>query len=211
MQDRINRIFGEAYLRNNDDDVLNRGDWRPPVDIYENDKHEIVLRAELPGLKREDLDIRVENNTLTLRGERKRDAEVKQESYHRVERTYGAFSRSFSLPDHGQHREGAGHLRRRRADHHAADARGSRSRGRFRCRSTKFPMHISRTVPDPTRRTDGALATRPERRHDYRLTLRRPDAPTVRPHLVRSRWHFLRPYLTTLTGDIQQPRTGRAP
>jgi HSP20 family protein len=97
MQDRINRIFGEAYLRN-DDDVLNRGDWRPPVDIYENDQHEIVLRAELPGLKREDLDIRVENNTLTLRGERKHDAEVKQESYHRVERSYGAFSRSFSLP-----------------------------------------------------------------------------------------------------------------
>jgi HSP20 family protein len=99
MQDRINRIFGEAYLRSNtDDDVTNRGDWRPPVDIYENDKHEIVLRAELPGLKREELDIRVENNTLTLRGERKHDAEVKQESYHRVERTYGAFSRSFSLP-----------------------------------------------------------------------------------------------------------------
>src|SRR5918992_1019633 len=97
MQDRINRIFGEAYLRN-DDDVLNRGDWRPPVDIYENDQHEIVLRAELPGLKREDLDIRVENNTLTLSGERKREAEVKQESYHRVERSYGAFSRSFSLP-----------------------------------------------------------------------------------------------------------------
>jgi HSP20 family protein len=99
MQDRINRIFGEAYLRNNDEDVLNRGDWRPVVDIYENDKHEIVLRAELPGLKREDIDIRVENNTLTLRGERKRDSEVKQESYHRVERSYGAFSRSFSLPN----------------------------------------------------------------------------------------------------------------
>jgi HSP20 family protein len=99
MQDRINRIFGEAYLRNNDDDVLNRGDWRPVVDIYENDNHEIVLRAELPGLKREDIDIRVENNTLTLRGERKRDNEVKQENYHRVERSYGAFSRSFSLPN----------------------------------------------------------------------------------------------------------------
>lgn len=98
MQDRINRIFGEAYLRNNDEDVLNRGDWRPVVDIYETGKHEIVLRAELPGLKREDIDIRVENNTLTLRGERKRDAEVKQESYHRVERSYGSFSRSFSLP-----------------------------------------------------------------------------------------------------------------
>ena len=98
MQDRINRIFGEAYLRNDDEDVSNRGDWRPVVDIYENGKHEIVLRAELPGLKREDIDIRVENNTLTLKGERKRDTEVKQESYHRVERSYGTFSRSFSLP-----------------------------------------------------------------------------------------------------------------
>ena len=98
MQDRINRIFGEAYRRNDNDDVLSRGDWLPPVDIYENAQHEIVLRAELPGLKREDLDIRVENNTLTLRGERKRDTEVKQEQYHRVERSYGAFTRSFALP-----------------------------------------------------------------------------------------------------------------
>jgi len=97
MQDRINRIFGEAYRRN-DDDVLSGGDWLPPVDIYENDKHEIVLRAELPGLKREDIDIRVENNTLTLKGQRTRDAEVEQEHYHRVERSYGAFSRSFVLP-----------------------------------------------------------------------------------------------------------------
>lgn len=97
MQSRINRIFGEAY-RGGSDELLHRGDWLPPVDIYENDQHEIVLRAELPGLKREDLDIKVENNTLTLRGERKRETDVKQESYHRVERTYGAFSRSFSLP-----------------------------------------------------------------------------------------------------------------
>jgi HSP20 family protein len=97
MQDRINRIFGEAYRRN-DDDVLSRGDWLPPVDIFEDGNHEIVLRAELPGLKREDIDIRVENNTLTLRGERKQDSEVKQEQYHRIERAYGAFSRSFALP-----------------------------------------------------------------------------------------------------------------
>jgi HSP20 family protein len=97
MQDRINRIFGDVYRRT-DDDVLSRGDWLPPVDIYENDRHEIVLRAELPGLNREEIDIRVENNNLTLRGERKRDAEVKEENYHRVERSYGGFSRSFALP-----------------------------------------------------------------------------------------------------------------
>lgn len=98
MQSRINRIFGEAYRGSGNDELLNRGDWLPPVDIYENDKHEIVLKAELPGIRREDLDIRVENNLLTIRGERKRDEETKQESYHRVERSYGAFNRSFALP-----------------------------------------------------------------------------------------------------------------
>jgi HSP20 family protein len=98
MQDRINRIFGDAYTRRYDDDLTQRGEWFPPVDIYENANQEIVLKAELPGLAREDIDLRVENNTLTLRGERKRENEVKQEQYHRVERSYGAFSRSFSLP-----------------------------------------------------------------------------------------------------------------
>jgi HSP20 family protein len=98
MQDRINRIFGEAYRRSDGDDMLKGGDWTPPVDIYENKDHEIVLRAELPGLKREDIDIRVENSTLTLRGERKQEKEVSKESYHRVERAYGIFTRSFSLP-----------------------------------------------------------------------------------------------------------------
>lgn len=97
MQDRINRIFGDAYRRS-DDDALNRADWTPAVDIFENARHEIVINAELPGLKREDIDIRVENNTLTLRGERKHEAEVKQENYHRVERAYGGFNRSFALP-----------------------------------------------------------------------------------------------------------------
>ena len=99
MQDRINRIFGDAYTRRFDDGGLTqRGEWLPVVDIFENANQEIVLKAELPGLAREDIDVRVENNTLTLRGERKRESEVKQEQYHRVERSYGAFTRSFSLP-----------------------------------------------------------------------------------------------------------------
>lgn len=96
MQDRINRIFSDSYRGS--DDMLNRGDWLPPVDIYQNGEHEIVLKAELPGVKREDIELKVENNTLTLRGERKREQEVQQENYHRVERFYGSFSRSFSLP-----------------------------------------------------------------------------------------------------------------
>lgn len=98
MQDRMNRMFGDFYGRRLDDDVMSRGDWVPAVDIYENDKHEIVIRAEMPGMKREDIELRVENNTLTLRGERKREAEVRDEQYHRVERASGAFVRSFSLP-----------------------------------------------------------------------------------------------------------------
>lgn len=96
MQDRINRIFGDAQRGN--DDLLSRGDWMPPVDIFETEAHEIVLKAELPGIQREDIDIRVENSLLTIRGERKREQEAKQEAYHRVERVYGAFSRSFALP-----------------------------------------------------------------------------------------------------------------
>ncbi len=99
MQDRINRIFGDAYTRRLDDGGLTqRGEWLPVVDIFENANQEIVLKAELPGIAREDIDVRVENNTLTLRGERKRESEVTQEQYHRVERSYGAFTRSFSLP-----------------------------------------------------------------------------------------------------------------
>lgn len=98
MQDRINRVFGEVYARRPEDDLTLRGDWIPPVDIYENEKGEIVIKAELPGMTKEEIDLRVENNTLTIRGERKRQAEVKEEQYHRVERTYGSFTRSFSLP-----------------------------------------------------------------------------------------------------------------
>lgn len=98
MQERINRVFGEAYARRPEDDIMLRGDWIPPVDIFENEKGEVVIKAELPGLRKEEIDLRVENNTLTIRGERKRQAEVKEEQYHRVERTYGSFSRSFALP-----------------------------------------------------------------------------------------------------------------
>jgi len=97
MQDRINRIFGDSYRRS-DDDLMQRGDWIPPVDIFENDKHELVITAELPGMSRESIDIRLENNMLTIRGERRKASETKDEQFHRVERAYGTFSRSFSLP-----------------------------------------------------------------------------------------------------------------
>ena len=98
MQERLNRYFDD-FGRRPEDDVMTRGDWMPAVDIFQSDANEVVLKAELPGLKREDIDVQVENNTLTIKGQRRQDSEVKKEHYHRVERCYGAFSRSFSLPN----------------------------------------------------------------------------------------------------------------
>jgi len=84
-------------------DLLTNGRWVPAVDIFENSKQELVLKAELPDMKREDIQVVFENNTLTLKGERKfentaADNGVRQEQFHRLERAYGTFSRSFSLP-----------------------------------------------------------------------------------------------------------------
>jgi HSP20 family protein len=72
--------------------------WAPPVDIYQNGEQELVLKAELPDMVREDIDVTVENGTLTIKGEKKFAGEPKEEQFHRIERRYGAFSRSFSLP-----------------------------------------------------------------------------------------------------------------
>ena len=72
--------------------------WVPPVDIFQTGDHELVLKAELPDMTREDIDITVENFVLTIKGEKKLSSEVKEEQFHHVERRYGAFSRSFSLP-----------------------------------------------------------------------------------------------------------------
>jgi HSP20 family protein len=95
LQDRVNRLFGDAYGAREEGVLSN---WVPAVDIFENEKKELVLKAELPEVKKEDVSVTVENNTLTLSGERKFDSEVKKEHYHRIERSYGSFSRSFSLP-----------------------------------------------------------------------------------------------------------------
>jgi HSP20 family protein len=101
LQDRMNRLFDESYRSTqrgtSDDEWALGGSWAPAVDIYEQGTN-IVLKAELPGVDPKDVDIRLENNVLSLRGQRKLEGEVKRESYHRVERSYGAFSRSFTLP-----------------------------------------------------------------------------------------------------------------
>jgi HSP20 family protein len=98
LQERVNRIFADAYSRHGEDDLTSRGSWVPPVDIFENDEHELVLKAELPDVTREDINLRVENNTLTIGGQKKAETEVKEQQYRRIERTYGSFSRSFTLP-----------------------------------------------------------------------------------------------------------------
>jgi HSP20 family protein len=94
LQDQINRLFGEAFERTGEESSLSA--WAPAVDIYENEQ-ELVVKADLPAVDPKDLDIRVENNLLTIRGERKFEKKVNEENYLRVERSYGSFARSFTL------------------------------------------------------------------------------------------------------------------
>ena len=96
MQDRMARLFGDAYLR--DEDTAFRGAWAPVVDIFETEGHDLVIKAEVPGMTREDIEVTVENSTLVLKGTKKLDAGIKEENYRRIERAYGTFNRSFSLP-----------------------------------------------------------------------------------------------------------------
>jgi HSP20 family protein len=97
LQDEVNRLFSSNLSRSFDDEGLSRGTWAPSVDIFEN-KDQIVLEAELPGMNREDFELTIENNVLTLRGERRFEKKDEADNYHRVERAYGAFTRSFTLP-----------------------------------------------------------------------------------------------------------------
>jgi HSP20 family protein len=94
LQDQINRVFNEVFERPGDESNLTS--WAPSVDIFETE-HELVVKADLPDVDPKDLDIRVENNILTIRGERKFEKKVSEDKYLRVERAYGSFSRSFSL------------------------------------------------------------------------------------------------------------------
>jgi HSP20 family protein len=96
LQNRMNRLFQEQYGGGREE--LTTGAFVPPVDIYE-DEHGIQLKLEAPGVDQKDLDIKVENNVLTVSGERKLEKEEKEENFHRVERRYGSFSRSFTLPN----------------------------------------------------------------------------------------------------------------
>jgi HSP20 family protein len=95
LQDQINRLFNDTFERTGQQES-NLTTWAPAVDIYENE-HELVVKADLPDVDSKDLDIRVENNILSIRGERKFEKKVNEDNYLRVERAYGSFSRSFSL------------------------------------------------------------------------------------------------------------------
>src|SRR6202790_2172705 len=94
LQEQVNRLFGNALEHSGEESNLTA--WAPAVDIYETE-HELVVKADLPDIDPKDLDIRVENNILTIRGERKFEKKVNEDNYLRVERAYGTFSRSFAL------------------------------------------------------------------------------------------------------------------
>jgi len=96
LQDQFNRLFNESFRNHPEESALTT--WAPAVDIYET-ANELVVKADLPDVNEKDIDVRVENNLLTIRGERKFEKSVSEENYLRVERTYGSFSRSFSLPN----------------------------------------------------------------------------------------------------------------
>src|SRR5213595_4248308 len=100
MQDRMNRmnrLFRESYSPEGPEEALTTTRFAPPVDIYE-DEHNVALKLEVPGIDEKDIDVRIEGNTLTVHGERKLETDEKEENYRRIERQYGSFTRSFTLP-----------------------------------------------------------------------------------------------------------------
>ncbi len=98
LQDRMNRLFSDSFSPVTSRESLAAGSFVPPVDVYE-DEQGIRLKMEVPGIDEKDIDIQLENSLLTVRGERKMESETKEENYHRIERRYGSFTRSFTLPN----------------------------------------------------------------------------------------------------------------
>lgn len=101
LQNQMNRLFQDltpTRAGQTGEEFMTTGTFVPAVDIYE-DEHNITLKLEVPGIDEKDIDVRVENSTLTVRGERKFEKDVKEENFHRIERSYGSFSRSFTLPN----------------------------------------------------------------------------------------------------------------
>jgi len=99
LQNRMNSLFQDFSRSNTEEnELVTAAGFVPPVDIYE-DEHKLVLKLEIPGVRQEDLDVRMENNTLSVKGERNFESEGKEENFHRVERRYGSFYRAFTVPN----------------------------------------------------------------------------------------------------------------
>lgn len=98
LQDRMNRIFRESYSPDGPEEALTTSNFAPPVDVYE-DEHNITLKIEVPGIDEKEIDVSIENNTLTVRGQRRFEKDEKEENFQRVERMYGSFTRSFTVPN----------------------------------------------------------------------------------------------------------------
>jgi len=98
LQDRMNRLLRESFNPEGPEEALTTTGFAPPVDVYE-DEHNFTLKIEVPGVEEKDIDVRIENNTLIVHGERKFEKEEKEENYRRIERQYGSFTRSFTLPN----------------------------------------------------------------------------------------------------------------
>ena len=99
LRDKMNRLFEDTFAQRGEDKDMISSAWLPAVDIFESDQ-ELVLTAEVPGIEEKDIEISLENNVLSIRGERKFEKETKEENYHRIERSYGTFYRSFTLPNY---------------------------------------------------------------------------------------------------------------
>ena len=97
LQERMNRLFRDSFGPEGREEALTTSVFAPPVDVYE-DEHNVTLKIEVPGIDEKDIDVRLENNTLTVHGERKFEKEEKEENFRRVERQYGSFTRTFTLP-----------------------------------------------------------------------------------------------------------------
>jgi HSP20 family protein len=97
LQDRMNRLFHDSFGEGREE-ALTTTAFAPPVDVYE-DEHNVTLKIEVPGIEEKDIDVRIENNTMTVHGERKFEKDEKEENYRRVERQYGSFTRTFTLPN----------------------------------------------------------------------------------------------------------------
>jgi HSP20 family protein len=99
LREKMNRLFEDAVTSRGEQKDLVASSWAPAVDIYEDETH-LVLTAEVPGINEKDIEIKLEDNTLSIHGERKMEKETKEENYHRIERAYGSFYRSFTLPNY---------------------------------------------------------------------------------------------------------------